>query len=329
MSANRAIVVTPKAATPGAFGEATEAYLGFLQLERGLSPHSVAAYARDLAQAAEFLRKRCGCKGWSTVGSNDLSAWVQSMSAGKLTPASLARKLSAIRGLYRYLVREQQCTADPTELLSSPRLVRPLPGALTEGEISRLLAAPHSGDAHGLRDKAMLELFYASGLRISELASLTIQQIDLEHGFVRVFGKGSKERVVPMGEKAAKAIAAYLEAGRPHFVKASRTRSHLFLSERGGPLSRVRLWMLVRHYARLAGIKRAAKPHLLRHSFATHLLSGGADLRAIQEMLGHANISTTEIYTAVEPSRILELHRRFHPRGRQRQGDFSASKKTP
>lgn len=328
MPANRAIGVTPKSA-PAAFGEGMEAYLGFLQLERGLSPHSVAAYARDLAQAADFLGRKRGCKGWATVASNDLSAWVQSMSAEELSPASLARKLSAIRGLYRYLMREQQCTADPTELLSSPRLVRPLPGALTEGEITRLLEAPHSGDAHGLRDKAMLELFYASGLRISELASMTIQQIDLEHGLVRVFGKGSKERVVPMGEKAAKAIAAYLEAGRPHFVKASRTRSHLFLSERGGPLSRVRLWMLVRHYARLAGIKRAVKPHLLRHSFATHLLSGGADLRAIQEMLGHANISTTEIYTAVEPSRILEHHRKFHPRGRKPRRESSAPKKTP
>lgn len=306
-----------------------EAYLGFLQLERGLSQHSVAAYARDLAQAAVFLGRKRGCKDWREASSRDLSAWVQSMGVQELSPASLARKISAIRGLFRFLVREQLCASDPTELLSSPRLVRPLPGALTPEEITRLLAAPNVGDAHGLRDRAMLELFYASGLRISELGALTIQQIDLEHGLVRVFGKGSKERVVPMGEKAVRAIETYLEAGRPQFVKASRTRSHLFLSERGGPLSRVRLWMLVRHYAKLAGIKRAVKPHLLRHSFATHLLSGGADLRAIQEMLGHANISTTEIYTAVEATRILEHHRRFHPRGRKRPGEISASEKTP
>lgn len=329
MPAKRTIVVTPTDAIPASFGEAAEAYLGFLQLERGLSSHSVAAYSRDIAQAATFLDRKRGCRDWRTVSSKDLSAWVQSMSAHELSPASLARKLSAIRGLYRFLVREQLCASDPTELLSSPRLVRPLPGALNAEEIQRLLEAPRSGDAHGLRDKAMLELFYASGLRISELTALTIQQIDLEHGLVRVFGKGSKERVVPMGGKAVRAITAYLEAGRPHFVKASRTRSHLFLSERGGPLSRVRLWMLVRHYARLAGIRRAVKPHLLRHSFATHLLSGGADLRAIQEMLGHANISTTEIYTAVEPSRILDQHRRFHPRGKRHPAETGAPKKTP
>ena len=162
----------------------------------------------------------------------------------------------------------------------------------------------------------MLELFYSSGLRVSELGGLTIQQVDLEHGFLRVFGKGSKERVVPIGGKATDAIKVWLEAGRPHFVKA-RTGSQLFLSERGDGLSRVTLWFIVKKYAKLAGINKTVKPHLLRHSFATHLLSGGADLRAIQEMLGHANISTTQIYTAVESKRLIDQHAKFHPRNRE------------
>ncbi|MBE7538904.1 MAG: site-specific tyrosine recombinase XerD [Opitutaceae bacterium] len=329
MHAGPTIVIPAPDRVPASFAEAIEAYLGFLQLERGLSPNSVAAYSNDLAQCALYLSRKRTCAGWPAVRSDDLSAWLQSLTTNELAPASLARKLSALRGLYRHLVKEQLCTVDPTELLVAPKSIRPLPGTLSFDEITRLLEAPRSGDAYGLRDKAMLELFYASGLRISELTALTIQQIDLEHGMVRVFGKGSKERVVPVGRNATKALAVYLEAGRSHFVKAGRTRSHLFLSERGGPLSRVRLWMLVKHYARLAGITRTVRPHLLRHSFATHLLSGGADLRAIQEMLGHANISTTEIYTAVEPSRLLDQHRRYHPRGRKSRSRLDAGKKTP
>jgi integrase/recombinase XerD len=183
------------------------------------------------------------------------------------------------------------------------------------GEVERLLAAPVGGDAHALRDRAILELFYSSGLRVSELAGLTLQQLDLDHGFVRVFGKGSKERVVPVGSKACEALLAYVSSGRRHFVRP-RTGSQLFLSERGSAISRKMLWVLIRRYARRAGITKAVKPHLLRHSFATHLLSGGADLRAIQEMLGHASIATTQIYTAVTPDRRIAEHERCHPRNR-------------
>jgi integrase/recombinase XerD len=191
-----------------------------------------------------------------------------------------------------------------------------VPGLLSGEEIARLLAAPQGGDAFALRDRALLELFYASGLRVSELANLSLQQLDLEAGFLRVFGKGAKERVVPVGGKAVEALRVYLAAGRPAFVRA-RTGSALFLSERGGPLSRKTLWVLVQKYAARAGISRGVKPHQLRHSFASHLLGGGADLRAIQEMLGHANLATTQIYTAVEEKRLVEQHARYHPRNRE------------
>jgi integrase/recombinase XerD len=227
---------------------------------------------------------------------------------------SLARKLTALRGLARHLVREKIRDDIFTDLLSSPKLTRRIPGSLTPDEVTRLLAAPSGGDAYDLRDRALLELFYSSGLRVSELAGLTLQQIDLEQGYLRVFGKGSKERVVPVGTKASDAIKTWLAAGRPHFVKA-RTGSQLFLSERGGGLSRVTLWLIVKSAAKRAGITKSVKPHLLRHSFATHLLNGGADLRAIQEMLGHANIGTTQIYTAVETKRLLSQHAKYHPRG--------------
>jgi integrase/recombinase XerD len=193
--------------------------------------------------------------------------------------------------------------------------VRRLPETLSSQEIGRLLASPSGGDPASLRDRAMLELFYSSGLRVSELAALNLQQVDLEGGYARVFGKGSKERVVPMGARARDAIGAWVTSGRPHYVKP-KTRSELFLSSRGTSLSRVALWGIVKKHAKRAGIKKTVKPHLLRHSFATHLLTGGADLRAIQEMLGHASISTTQIYTAVEGRRLLDQHARFHPRNR-------------
>jgi integrase/recombinase XerD len=181
--------------------------------------------------------------------------------------------------------------------------------------MGRLLAAPVGRDAYALRDRAMLELFYSSGLRISELCGLTLQQVDLEHGFVRVLGKGAKERVVPLGGQARDAVVIYLASGRPRLLKP-RTGSELFISERGRAISRKTLWHIVKKHARRAGLARSVKPHLLRHSFATHLLGGGADLRAIQEMLGHASIGTTQIYTAVENSRLLDQHARHHPRNR-------------
>ncbi len=299
---------------PAAFATDLDDYVAYLQLERGLSEHTWHGYQSDLGQCASFLARK-GATDWRTAPGDAFAAWLRSLSGDDYTVASLARKLAALRGFAKFLVRQQRRPDDFTELLTGPRMVRRLPGTLSAEEVGRLLAAPAGGDHFALRDRAILELFYSSGLRVSELGGLLLQQVDLEGGLLRVFGKGSKERVVPVGSRAVAALTDYLASGRPHFVKA-RTGSALFLSERGGPLSRKTLWVLVKKYAGRAGITRNVKPHLLRHSFASHLLGGGADLRAIQEMLGHADIGTTQIYTAVEEKRLLDQHARFHPRNR-------------
>jgi integrase/recombinase XerD len=298
-------------ATP-AWAEDIDAFMAFLALERGLARNTRESYQRDLEQAAAFFAK-LGRAGWEAVTHLDGAAWVRSI-RGK--PSSVARKLTALRVFARHLVREKRREDDFTELLTGPKLGRRIPGTLTADEVVRLLAAPIGGEPRALRDRALLELFYSSGLRVSELAALTLQQVDLEGGFIRVFGKGAKERVVPVGARAREALAVWITSGRAHLVKP-RTGSQIFLNNRGTALSRVMLWMIVRKHAQRAGLEaRNVKPHLLRHSFATHLLGGGADLRAIQEMLGHASITTTQIYTAVDSTRLAEHHAKFHPRNR-------------
>ncbi|WP_269446588.1 site-specific tyrosine recombinase [Cephaloticoccus primus] len=304
-----------QSSAPAAFAEDINGFLNYVGLERGLSPKTQEGYLRDLDQCAAFLAQR-GVSDWRSVAGREAALWVQSLSTADYAAASLARKLAALHGIALYLVRERLREDDFAALLTAPKFQRTLPDTLTHEEVERLLAAPSGGDPQALRDKALLELFYSSGLRVTELGTLTIQQVDLEHGFLRVFGKGSKERVIPVGSKATAAITRWLEAGRPYFVKP-HTGSELFLSKRGRGLSRIMLWVLVKKYARAAGITKTVKPHLLRHSFATHLLSGGADLRAIQEMLGHTSIATTQIYTAVEPQHLVEQHARFHPRNRE------------
>jgi len=302
------------APAPAAFAEQISEFIGTLELERGLSRNTSMSYEKDLVQAANFLHGR-GVSGWAALGQADLQAWLHWL-AGQFTESSQARKLSAMRMLFRrHLVPNGVREDDPTELLSGPKFRRKLPQTLTPAEMERLLAAPTGQDAYAVRDRAMLELFYSSGLRISELCGLTLQQVDLEHSFVRVFGKGAKERLVPLGAKARDAVQAYLLSSRPALVKP-RTGSELFLSERGKAISRKTLWEIVKKQAQRAGITKRVKPHLLRHSFATHLLGGGADLRAIQEMLGHASIGTTQIYTAVESSRLLDQHAKHHPRNK-------------
>jgi integrase/recombinase XerD len=299
---------------PAAFAGDIDGFIAFIDLERGLSRHTRENYQRDLDQAATWLARQ-NVADWRTVSAAQAGEWLHSLSRAEFAVASLARKLTALRVFARHLMREKLRGDDFTALLAGPKLGRRLPGTLSVDEVTRLLAAPIGGDPAALRDRALLELFYSSGLRVTELGGLMLQQVDLEQGFLRVFGKGSKERVVPIGGRACTAIATYLSAGRPHFVK-TRTGSQLFLSNRGGALSRITLWYIVKKHARHAGITQNVKPHLLRHSFATHLLSGGADLRAIQEMLGHASIATTQIYTAVEPQRLLDQHAKFHPRNR-------------
>lgn len=304
---------------PPGFADAIDRYLGYVELEKGLSRNTAQSYENDLRQAAHFLKGK-GVADWSKATAADLTAWVHWLSDEKFSVASQARKLSAVRMLCRHLKKEGLRGDDPAELLAGPKLRRKLPQTLSTGDMAKLLAVPIGGDAYALRDRAMLEMFYSSGLRISELSGLSLQQVDLENGIVRVFGKGSKERVVPLGGRAGEAVATYLAAGRPRLVKP-RTGGDLFISERGKAISRKMVWVVVKKYAALAGLGKSVKPHLLRHSFATHLLGGGADLRAIQEMLGHASIGTTQIYTAVENSRLLDQHAKHHPRNRGKNPD--------
>lgn len=300
---------------PAEFADDIDEFIATLELERGLSRNTSLSYEKDLVQAAHFLQRK-GVGGWRAVTHRHLAAWLHWLADEEFSESSQARKLSAMRMLFRrYLLPKGVRNDDPTELVSGPKARRKLPQVLSTGEMERLLAAPTGQDAYAVRDRAMLELFYSSGLRISELCGLTLQQVDLEHGFVRVFGKGAKERVVPLGGKARDAVHAYLLSGRPRLAKP-RTGSELFLSERGKAISRKTLWAIVKTQATRAGISKHVKPHLLRHSFATHLLGGGADLRAIQEMLGHASIGTTQIYTAVESSRLIDQHAKHHPRNK-------------
>ncbi|MCZ6672340.1 MAG: site-specific tyrosine recombinase XerD [Verrucomicrobia bacterium] len=297
---------------PELLAEYVEAFAVYAELEKGLSHNSVAGYFGDLEQCAGFL-KTLGVEDWGSVKPDHISLWISTLSGDDYAVASLARKLTSIRLMAKFLVKESIREDDFSELLAGPKMVRRIPLTLSSDEVDRLLAAPDSSTPYGLRDRAMLELLYSSGLRVSELSALELHQLDLEEGYLRVFGKGSKERIVPVGRKALEAIQSYLDSGRSFFVKP-KTGSDLFLSERGTAISRKMLWVIIKRYAKAAGIEKPVKPHLLRHSFATHLLNGGADLRAIQEMLGHADISTTQIYTTVEETRLLEQHGQFHPR---------------
>ena len=300
---------------PASFQVLLEDYLAFLSLEKGGSPHTLSAYARDLSQCATFLHKK-KISSWESVEGTHLTDWIYQLHEEGFAASSLARKLTALRSFFAFLLKEGHQKKDPTSLLSSPKVRRNLPGTLTMEEVEALLQAPDEKTPRGLRGRAFLELFYSSGLRVSELASLTLQQIDLENGFLRVYGKGSKERAVPVGRQAVQALSRYLEYGRPSFVRP-HTGSAVFLSNRGQAMSRKTLWLLIRTYAQQAGIEKPVKPHQLRHSFATHLLRGGADLRVIQELLGHADIATTQIYTSIDEQRLFTEHARFHPRGKK------------
>lgn len=305
---------TDSAVLDPAWADPLDAFLVFLELEKGRSAHTLSNYERDIAQAALFFARKRKLADWSAVTGPDAMAWLESL--GDLKASSQGRKLSALKGFARFLVQERHRRNDFTELLAGPKQRRPLPGTLSAAQVEALLEAPSRHSPQGLRDRAFLELFYSSGLRVSELCALELTAIDLDEGFVRIeAGKRNKDRLVPVGSAAVTAVQRYLAHGRPHFVRP-KTGSALFLSQRGGPLSRKTIWYWIQVYAERAGIEGGVKPHLLRHSFATHLLSHGADLRAIQEMLGHADIATTEIYTRVEPSRLVSAHAHFHPRGK-------------
>ena len=290
---------------------ALDLFLAHARVEKGLAANSVEAYGRDLRRYLEFLAGR-GVSSWEAVGRAEVQAHLASLVEHGISPRSQARALSAIRSLHRLLAGDRIAPSDPTEEIDAPRSGRRLPRPLSVEEVKRLLAGPAPRTAAGLRDRAMLELIYATGLRVSELVALGVNQVDLESRVVLARGKGSRERLVPVGAPAAEALRAWLAGPRERMLKGRRSRD-LFVTPRGGRMTRQGFWKLLARYARGAGIRRVS-PHGLRHSFATHLLAGGADLRAVQAMLGHADVSTTQIYTHVDRSQARRLYERHHPR---------------
>ncbi len=294
-------------------------YLGHLSVERGASHHTLAAYRRDLAEYATFLEAR-GSLDVSRISGDDVTAFVSELRGRGLAPSSVERKVAAIKGFHKFLVREGVTTNHPTARLPLPKVPERLPDVISIEQVDRLLSQPFPDGAAGLRDRALLETLYGCGLRVSELVGLDTTDLDLAEGFVRVLGKGSKERVVPVAGMASSALDAYLRQGRPLLRSArtvSMTSSALFLNQRGGRLSRQSAFVLVRSYGARVGLE-GLHPHTLRHSFATHMLEGGADLRSLQEMLGHADISTTQVYTHVDRRHIREEYLTTHPRARIR-----------
>jgi integrase/recombinase XerD len=293
-----------------------DAFLDYLTVERGLAENTRVAYRTDLTQFIEFIQRR-GIGQMNRVQRQHITDFLMDRRKHDVSARSLARQLSALRMFCRFLIREKLLADDPTQSVDSPRLWRTIPNALTYDEVDRLLAAPPTRTQLGLRDKAMLEFMYATGLRVSEVAKITLSDVNFDAGFLRIVGKGSKERIVPVGRQAAACIRRYLEKARPSFARRGQ-RGEIFLSTRGGPLNRKTIWHHIKKYARAAGITKHIMPHTLRHSFATHLLENGGDLRVIQEMLGHADISTTQIYTHIDQRRLKDTHYRFHPRSGRR-----------
>ncbi len=290
-----------------------ERFHEYLALEEGSSPRTLEAYGRDLSRLAEWaIVHRYGEPRQLT--SQALRDFVYHLKDLGLSPASIRRCVSAIHTYFRFLIGEGDLTADPSERLETPRKWRTLPEVLSVDEVSRLLKAVSIDQPLAFRDRALLELAYGAGLRVSEWIGIGTQDLSLEDGVVRVFGKGSKERLVPIGRSAIGAVGMYLRELRPR-LERGEGKGRLFLNSRGTPLSRMGAWGILRKYVTAAGIEKHVSPHTLRHSFATHLLEGGADLRAVQEMLGHADISTTQIYTHVDREYLRSVHRQFHPRG--------------
>jgi integrase/recombinase XerD len=296
-------------ANPGAGAELSAEVLSFLtfcRMEKGLAPNSLEAYRRDLARFSALA-------GPGLPTADSVAAYVDSLYGAGLSSRSIARHLTTLRNYCAFLQREGRLAGDPVSNLALPRQWQKLPKRLSHADIDRLLEVPDAGKPEGLRDRAMLQLLYASGLRVSELCTVLLGAVDLGGGLVRVTGKGNKQRLTPMGRHAAAAIEGYLRHGRGKLLKGSSS-PHLFVTARGGPMTRQRFWQIVSSHGRRAGIHQPITPHLLRHSFATHLLEGGADLRSVQTMLGHADISTTQIYTHVIQSRLRKTVEEHHPR---------------
>ncbi len=289
----------------------TEDFLHYLTVERGVAKNTVLAYGGDLLKFARFLRGKGRTP--RQVRQGEINEFARRLSGQGLSPKSIARALNAVKMFYRFLVMEKIVAEDPTADIRSPRTWKTLPRCLTLEEVDHLLNAPDPSTALGSRDLAMVELLYSTGLRVSELISLRARDLNLDGGYLRCVGKGSKERLVPMGRTASQRLRAYLESGRPALSRGV-SPSALFLNSRGGPMSRQGFWKILKKYGRSVGLRGKLSPHVLRHSFATHLLERGADLRSVQLMLGHADISTTQVYTHLNRERLRKIYKDFHPR---------------
>lgn len=290
-----------------------QAFLDAIWVERGLSVHTLNAYKQDLEGFARWLSKTSDI-GILAIERQHLLDYLSFRVTEGSKPRSTARFISSTRRFYRYWLREERIKTDPTEKIDSPKLVRPLPDALTEHDVVSLLESPNTDESIGLRDRSMLELMYATGLRVSELVELSVEEVNLRQGVVRTTGKGRKDRIVPMGEESQVWIERYMAESRPILLKG-QTETRLFVTRRRQGMTRQAFWYLIKRYGQIAGIKRDLSPHMLRHSFATHLLNNGADLRVVQMLLGHSDLSTTQIYTHVANERLQSLHEQHHPRG--------------
>ncbi|MFH0827698.1 MAG: site-specific tyrosine recombinase XerD [Candidatus Omnitrophota bacterium] len=293
--------------------EFIDSFLNYLTVERGLSRNTIIAYSEDLRAYSDYVKSR-SINSISTTTKNEIVGFMMARKDQGMAANSIARSLAAIRMFYRFLTRERVLKTDPSSLVDSPRLWKRIPETLSVNEVEVLLAQPDARDRkQGIRDRAILETLYATGMRVSEAVNLKTDNVNMEVGFLRCVGKGDKERVIPLGKKAIACIKKYLEVSRPFLLKKKESE-FLFISRIGKKISRQSLWKLIKRYARAAGIKKPMKPHILRHSFATHLLERGADLRSVQEMLGHVSISTTQLYTHINKERLKSIHKLYHPR---------------
>ena len=284
-------------------------YLNFIKFEKGLSENTSSAYSSDIGAFIEYLSKN----NISEVGEDTVMDYIFHLKSKKYAPLSVARAVVALRNYYKFLVRSKKIPQSPLEEMEGFKTGRKIPEALSEQDIERLLSAADSGKKEGIRDKAIMELLYSSGVRVSELTGLELTDVNLEERVVRCYGKGSKERLVPVGEYVIDALSDYLDV-RGSFLK-NNFSPHLFLNRFGRKFTREGIWLMLKNYAKKAGVEKNVYPHIFRHSFATHLLAGGADLRSVQEMLGHEDIATTQIYTHVDRSGLKKIHKKFHPRG--------------
>lgn len=299
------------------FEKELELYLQFIRLEKGLLKNSVVSYKNDLERYLKFIAQDLRIKDLAGISLNHIEQYLEELSAMDLSVSSIARNVSSIRNFHEFAVVEKLAEANPAELIELPKKAQKLPEVLTPTEVTKILDIPNRETDAGIRNGAILECLYATGMRVSELVNLEMDNLFFEIGFIRVIGKGNKERLVPVGEVAQTALEHYIEVVRPRFQNEKnpqKANNKIFLNQRGGPLSRMSIWNIVNDAAEQAGITKNVYPHIFRHSFATHLLEGGADLRAVQEMLGHSSIITTEIYTHVDRSLLHQVHKEFHPR---------------